>query len=265
MSPGELKLAPQIPIYHQSHINMFLKCGLQYEFRYIQGLVLPPKSALTVGNAVDTGVTVNLVQKVSSKTDLPLNDVLDACSSDFDKRAVTTVWDGEDPGKYKDVSVKLAQAHHEHIAPKIQPAKVQEKFTIETDAGYGLGGIIDLVEESGIVADTKTSKNKYDADAIHRAIQPAVYDFAYEALRGKKSPGFRYDVLVKPTKTKPAEAQQVEGRVTQADRNFLFETTNTMHKALKAGVFLPAAEGSWWCSKDWCGYWGMCKGKGINK
>lgn len=251
--------------YHQSEINMFLKCGKQWEFRYLLGIRTPPRGAMTVGSSVDAGVTRNLTQKVASKTDMPIGDVLDVYSTDFDIRAKETDFEGEDSGTFKDVGAQLLKAHHEVLAPAIQPAKVQEKFVIETDAGYNIGGTIDLVEADDTVADTKTAKTKYGEDSISRAIQPAVYDFAFEALNQRKSPGFRYDVLIKPTKTIGARTQQVKAQVTEADREFLFDTISNMDKAIKAGVVLPAAEGSWWCSKDWCGYWGRCKGKTVKK
>lgn len=246
--------------YHQSEIQTFLKCGKQWVFRYVEGIVTPPKAALTVGSSVDAGVTRNLAQKVSSKVDLPLDDVLDVFSTDFDIRAQETEWDDEKPGEQKDMGAALLKLHHTEFAPNIAPATVQENFIIETDAGFSLGGTIDLVEENGIVADTKTAKTKYADDAITRAIQPAMYDFAYEALRGKKATAFRYDVLIKPTKTIGPRAQRVQAEVTEGDREHLFDAILNMDKAIKAGVALPAAEGSWWCSKDWCGYWSRCKG-----
>lgn len=246
--------------YHQSEIQTFLKCGKQWEFRYVQKIRTPPKAALTLGGAVDVGVSHNLAQKVQSKTDLPLNDVLDAFSSEFDSRAPETEWDESDAGAQKDMGAMLVRAHHMNLAPLIKPASVQETFVIETDAGFNIGGTIDHTEEDGTIVDTKTSKNRYSEDAVFRAIQPTTYDFAYLALRGKRSAGFRYDVLLKPSARKPADVQQVRGQVTDEDHAWLFNTIGNVDKAIKAGVAIPAPEGAWWCSKDWCGYWSMCKG-----
>jgi hypothetical protein len=58
-----------------------------------------------------------------------------------------------------------------------------------------------------------------------------MYDFAYEALRGKPAKQFRFDVLIKPTKLKPPRAQQVAGQVTPADRQWLFETNYYIDKS----------------------------------
>lgn len=246
------------PKYHQSQISMFLKCGIQYEFRYIQGIQTPPKAALTVGSAVDAAVTHNLIEKIKTGQDLPPDAVLDAYSSDFESRSKETAWGDDDPGKQKDMGASLVAIHHKSIAPQIDPATVQESFVIETDAGYDLGGVIDLTEKSGEVADTKTSKGAYDEDAVSRALQPAMYDFAYEALHGKPATGFRYDVLIKPTKTKPPQVQQVRGKVTADDRQWLFSTIESVHNAIQAGIALPAPDGAWWCSRAWCGYAHMC-------
>lgn len=248
--------------YHQSEIAVFLKCPKQWEFRYVQGLKTPPKAALTVGSSVDHAVTHNLVEKMKSGTDLPLETVLDAYSTGFEQRANDTEWGEDDRGQQKDMGAQLIKIHHTQAAPKIKPASVQEEFVIETDAGYDLGGTLDLTEKDGTIVDTKTSKTAYAEDAISRALQPAMYDFAFQAIRQKPASGWRYDVLIKPTKTKPAQLQQVSGKVTHDDRTWLFDTINNVHKAINAGVATPAADGAWWCSKDWCGFWDRCKGKG---
>lgn len=250
------------PKYHQSEVQTFLKCGKQWEFRYLLGIKTPPKAALTVGSAVDAAVTRNLAQKVASGTDITEEEVTDVCACDFDARSKDTEWGEDDPGKQKDMALQLVKAHHKELAPSILPESVQEEFHIETDAGYDIGGTIDLTEKSGVIADTKTSKQKYAEDAVINGLQPAMYDFAYEALRGQKAKAFRFDVLIKPTKTIGPRTQQIEAPVPGESREHLFEAINNMHKAIQAGVTLPAPEGAWWCSKDWCGYWSMCKGKG---
>ncbi len=256
------------PVYHQSELQAFLKCGKLWEFRYVRGVKLAPRAALTVGSAVDQAVSLNLSQKIQSGEDLPAERVDEIFSDDFDVRARETEWQDEDPGRQKDVGIRLVRAHHAQVAPKIVPESVQEKFLIETDAGYDLGGTIDFTEKSGVIGDTKTSRTAYAPDAPKKALQPALYDFAYEALRRKKSTGFRYDVLIKPSSRvsqragSEARVQEVRAELDQDDRRWLFETVGQVHKAIRAGVALPAPEGSWYCTKQWCGYWDRCKGSG---
>lgn len=246
---------------HQSEIHAFLRCGKLWEFRYVQGLKIPPRAYHTVGRAVDRAITLNLTQKIQSGADLKESEVLDLCSTDFDKESVETEWMDDKPGEQKDLAVACVRAHHREIAPKIHPATVQEKFVLETDAGYNLGGTIDIVEVDDTVRDSKTSKSKYSDDAVYRALQPALYDFAFEALRGRPAKAFAYDVMIKPTKTLDARTQIVAAKVTPEDREWLFDTIHNVDRAMRAGVALPAPEGSWQCSPKWCGFWSKCKGK----
>jgi hypothetical protein len=247
--------------YSQSELKTFLKCGKMWEFRYLQGKKTPPSSALTLGSSVDTAVTANLLQKIETGSDMSAEQVLDEFSLDFDLRKSETDWRDEDPGAHKDVGVQLVEAHHREAAPKIKPATVQESFVIETDAGYDLEGVMDLTEQDGTIVDVKTSRSAYDVNSVEKNFQATLYDFAFEHTRGKPASGFRFDVLVKPTARRPAQVQRVEGKVSACDREWLFGSVSQVHKAIQAGVALPAPEGSWYCSSKWCGYWNECKGK----
>lgn len=251
------KLEIVLPEYHQSAINMFLKCPRSYMYRYILGLRVAPKSALTLGISFGDAVDVNLKQKIESKTDLPVADVLDAFSTTFDAKSVGTDWDGEDPGKQKDLGAKMTKVFHEKAAPNIKPVTVQEQFRLETDAGYALGGTFDTVEEGHVLRDQKTSKAEYSPEAVTNEVQPALYSFAYEAKHGVK-PEFAFDVV---TKHKEPRYQEVKGKTTETQTQQLFEAVNIMHSQIKRGEFQYAPSGAWWCSKDWCGYWSQCKGK----
>jgi hypothetical protein len=256
------KTQVKVPEYHQSALDTFLRCGRQFEFRYILNYRSPYSGASMLGTSVHAAVNRNLIAKKENKVGCSLEEALDTFSSDFDIRAQETEFkEDESKDALKDVGAELVQLHHTKIAPDLIPDKVEEHFIIETDAGYNLAGKLDLITADGVIHDLKTSKAKYADNAVTGALQPAMYDFAYEALRGEKAKGFQYDVLMKPTKTIGARYQQVRGEVTEQDRNWLFETVDTVHRAIGAGVFLPAQEDSWVCSPKWCSYWSMCKGK----
>jgi len=66
-----------------SKIRMYLRCPLQYYYRYCEGLKVPPDSGLTLGKSVHAGIEANYSQKITSFSDLPLNDVLDVYSTAF--------------------------------------------------------------------------------------------------------------------------------------------------------------------------------------
>lgn len=250
---------------HQSEIKDFLKCGILYDFKHVQRIKTPPAAVATLGNSFDAGVTRNLIRKIESGKDLLLNEVLDAYSTDWDIRAPETDFDGEDPGTLKDTGIKMLKLHHENIAPTLDPATVQESFKIETDAGFDIGGTLDITTKDDVIIDNKTCSraraSDYTNEKVNHAFQPVMYDFAFEALRGRKAKGFRFDMVLRPSKTLPPEIRQGFAPITDEARNQVFNSIVNVSKAIDAGIALPAAEGSWWCSKDWCGYWNRCKGK----
>lgn len=261
MSSEALKLTR--PTYHQSELKTFLMCGKRWEFRYVHKIKMPSRSAATIGSSVDAAVSVNLSQKVTSKSDLPIDAVLSACSDDFEKRKTETEWTEEEkPGDAKDAAISVLRVHHAVVAPKISPVTVQEEFVIETDGEFDLAGAIDFTDESGVIGDTKTaSRQRASSYVVERSFQPAMYDFAYRALKGAAPTAFRFDVITRPTKLLAPEYKPVQGQVTEQDHQWFFSAITETHKAIKAGVALPAPEGSWYCSQKWCEYWNVCKGR----
>ena len=227
-------------------------------FRYEMDIVVPPKSALIVGRANDDCNNFNMEQKIESKTDLKLNEVLDVYNDSFEKNAPGTNWGKDDVGKVKDKGYQMAAVVHEQCSPNIQPVSVQDKFRIETDEGWAVGGTLDVTDVDDYVRDLKTSKANYQDDAIIKGLQPVMYDFAYETKYKKKAKGFIYDIV---TKHKEPRYQKMVGTISSHQRGWLFDIIRTMHSQIKAGNFQYASENGWWCSKDWCGYWSMCKGK----
>lgn len=247
-----------MPEYHQSAINMFLKCPRQYMFRYMMGLRLQPKTALTLGSAFDAGASHNFAQKIESKVDLRIDEVLDVFSTDFERRKPETEWGEDDSDKIKDMGARMTKVFHTDGARKITPVEVQKPFRVEfAEAGYAIGGTMDVVATGHVVRDQKTSKTHYATNAVETEIQPAVYSFAYEAETGVK-PVFAFDVV---TKHKEPRYQEVVGKVSETQTEQLFEAINIMHSQITRGEFQYAPPGSWWCSQDWCGYWSQCKGK----
>lgn len=243
--------------FNQSKLNQFEKCPRQFYYRWVEGLKRPPSSALTLGSAVDAGVTHNLQTKIQSGALASAAEVLDSFSTEFDKRRSETDWGDDDPGEQKDLGANLVSAHYLEIAPSIDPAAVQQTFELKPEGrSYTLYGTIDLIEKSGVIADTKTSAKPYAADKVAIDIQPAMYTYAQEALTGVR-PEFRYDVLLKTGKTK---TQQVRGVVGQQSIDLLFDRLDTMNRAIAAGSFplSPDLPGNWWCSRRFCGYHDIC-------
>lgn len=248
------------PRYHQSEIKDTLKCGIYAEFRYLQGLPTPARSAATVGNVVDSTVNHLLRKKIKGESPT-LEEALDVASSEFESRRQSTqIWD-EPADQLKDSALTIVKLFQIQVAATIEPETVQEEFVIDTDRDYMLGGTIDYTDKRGFLGDIKTaSPTRASSYIVNGALQPALYHYAYTALRGREPVAFRFDVMTRTTNGTTAY-KPVSGQVTQADLEFAFRTIDQVHAYRKAGIALPAPEGSWWCSKKWCPFWDLCKGK----
>lgn len=249
------------PIYHQSQIDMFLRCGKQFEFRYIKGIKTPPAAVLTVGSSVDAAVTHNLEQKITTGHDLPVDEVLDACETTWNKLKNDTDFTDTSEGVEKDIAVRLTRLHHLQAAPFISPKEVQWEFDIETERGYRVGGTADIVDTGNTVEDTKTANKSYAATSIANKLQPALYTWARQKLSGKEVPTFRYRVLVKPQIKASEKIQVLEAPVSKSAQEWFFKIVDLVHESIKKGNFLPAQPDSWVCSERFCGYWSICRGK----
>lgn len=247
-------------VYRQSAIKDFLRCGKYYEYKYVLGTSSPATVAQTIGNVVDDAISHNLKQKIDSNTDLTKEEISDAAVTSFNSLIFRTNWEDEDRGEAKDMALALVSLHLEKIAPRIEPESVQEKFTIETDAGYSLTGTIDYTDKRGFVGDTKTaSRQTSSRHVITRALQPASYAYAYRILRGRDPTFFRFDVMLKPTARRGPEYKSIQGKVMEEDLEHFFETVKAVDTAIRAGIALPAPETAWWCSQKYCPYFVTCK------
>lgn len=82
-----------------SSLNTYSTCGMRYYFRYCEGIKVPPSVAILQGDSVHVGLEVNDKQKIESLVDLPVDDVLDATSTQFEKKRVEVEdWEGQNKG-----------------------------------------------------------------------------------------------------------------------------------------------------------------------
>lgn len=255
----------QKPHLSPSQIKTYQNCGLIWENRYVKGIKSPPGIAAVVGKATHESVEANLRGRIGGGEAMPLAQAK-AIAGD----ALSRAWADEAPllsaedrekgvdkvrGEAIDKSVALAGLHHAEVAPNITPAAVELPFRLELeDAEYDIVGYKDIVEESGVIRDTKTTGKSPSADAAEKSDQLAVYAWD-AAVSGNPAPEVALDYLVStkvpkylPLIAKPDEIDFERVRVRAA----------AVWKGIKAGVFIPAPRDSWICAPKWCGYWNDC-------
>ncbi len=233
---------------------MYLRCPLQYFFRYVCGLKIPPTGDLTLGRTVHKTLHDNYHQKIRSHRDLPLSDVTDIFREYWEQEARETAFQrGEKPGRLKDQGVGLLTAYFDTVAPHIQPVDVEREFLLQTDGvKLPLKGHIDLIDSQRYIIDHKTSKRSLPEDAAEKDIQLTAYALAYRTLHGQDEQGVRLDVMVK---TKQPKIQQLPATRTQADIGRFVRLARQVERSISSEIFYPNE--NYMCGI--CGYKDMCE------
>lgn len=237
-----------------TQLNMYLRCPAQYYFRYIEGMILPPKSALTKGKAVHKGQEVNYKQKIETQEDMKLSDIQEVVAAEFESLAPETEWEKEeDPGKVKDETISLASLYHTEVAPKVQPMLVEEEVLIDIPGGQ-LKGYIDLVDMQEYIRDTKTTARTPSQDVIEKSLQLSAYSLAYRKEMDRPEKGVKLDYLVN---TKTPKIVTLEGSRTEQDLQRFINIATKVMDAINKQVFYPNQD-NFMCSEKDCGYWKIC-------
>jgi RecB family exonuclease len=250
-------------------IETYERCGLQWSFRYNEGIKSPPGVKAIKGRATHKSVEANLQSVITHKASLNASQVADiAAEAIEDEWNKQEVWlDPEErklsnpariKGAAKDSAVKLAGLHYTKVAPGIDPVAVEERFELELgDSPVNLVGVIDI-REPDCIRDTKTrSKSLSDGEAA-KSIQLTAYAMKVRAFGLQPFPiRVRLDALVE-TKAGNVSYDHDIAEKTEHDARRLLRRIDAVWTAIQKGVFLPAPEDSWACSEKFCGYWQMC-------
>lgn len=255
-----------------SQLDLLAKCGQAWKFRYIDGLKIPPVARMIVGTGVDVSINANLGHKIETDSLLPEEAVLDAArdgvENDIDSRGLTLDEEGAELGAAKvkdqivDRAVALAGKHHRDVAPGLEPTHVQRHLDIEL-AGYdcNMVGILDIQEGTKAVRDTKTTRKSPDKNAADESTALTFYALGVQVVDGVAPAEVSLDYLIDKShlKTpKPPEVRRITSKRDASDWQPLLNRVESAIKVIESGIVQPAPPGSWWCSKNWCGYWNIC-------
>jgi hypothetical protein len=259
----------QVKSFSYTQLAMLQKCGVQYEFRYVKGIKAPPGIALIRGRGVDEATRLNLSQKVKSRQEAPEDVVADAAAQAVDEGfagelALTeeeqTVGTDKLKGRTKDTAVGLALLHRAKVSPTFQPVAVQKKITLTPNPkalSKSLVGYLDVEDEAGAVRDTKSSKRTPGGDAAEKSDQLTMYALLTKAQKGTLPSAVILDTLIE-TEAGNRSIDTKRSVRTDADLDRLVLRLQAAEKSIQAGLFLPTNPESWWCSRNWCGYYRMC-------
>lgn len=245
-----------------SRLGTLNRCGMQYHFRYIEGIVAAPGVSAVVGKSVHRANASDLLNKLDAGELLPLEEVKSIAAA-----ATKREWQDQPPmldedekakgeeavkGEAVDKSVVLAELYHTKLAPTIEPVAIEAQATITLGNGDDLFMIKDL-ETPTHVRDTKTSGKSPDANAADVSLQLTAYLWE-SSLRGNPKAG-ALDYLVSTKTPKQVTLETTRG---QADFAALEDRLARASSTIQSGMFSPCPPDSWACSPKWCGYWSRC-------
>lgn len=241
-------------LFSASSLSTFLRCGKQWEFAYVYAIKSPPNVRMMLGLAAHEAVETNFRQKMVTRLDLPVEAVADTFSDAFDRMVDEVEEDpNETKGEAKDSGVALIEKYQEVVAPGIQPLYVEQEIQFEID-GVPWSGFIDIVDETGVVRDLKTTRRKPSAKTDY-ALAMTGYAVGYREMTGHIETGITLDYMVR-TKTPYYYPAATEGPVSPESIATFAEVLNGVSESVQRGIFLPTGLNNGACS--WCGYRMIC-------
>ncbi|MBI1984695.1 MAG: PD-(D/E)XK nuclease family protein [Candidatus Wildermuthbacteria bacterium] len=254
-----------------TQLMTYVRCPEHFLFRYILGMKRPPGKAQKHGFALHETFAYHFDQKKKDSKGLKVRDakeffveVFRSALQEYEMELEETksLITREFLAKEKTIDVNQLVAtglrgidvYFKEMNPTIIPDLVEEPFAIPTPSNVDLVGRMDMTDKKGIIHEMKTTRRMPNAQDINLDQQLAIYQLAYEKLKGKKAKGIAKDYIVFSKR----DAKIVQFKVSKPffDKNAVMRNIASIMNAVKHNVFycIHPAE-SWVCSKEWCGFY----------
>ena len=262
-----------------SSINLYLTCARAWRFRYIDKVKTPVAAVLPFGSAFHDAIEYYIGSKTlgepspadkifadSWQKQLEREQQIDFGTetpeslADLGQRMLGSELDVTGGGPNR--KVRNASTFLNDIVPMMNGSTpvIEKKITLMVPGvEVPIIGYIDLITSDGVPCDFKTSAKSWYAAKAHEEMQPTFY-LAALTQEGIAPDDFRFRYYIF-VKTKKPKAQIIETKRTPAQLFWLLEMIREVWDGIRAGVFPPTGPGSWKCSKKYCEFWGMCRGK----
>lgn len=238
------------PYISASQIGQFLFCPLAYKYIYIDKVPTERGSIYTAyGSAIHSALEFNYRQKITSRIDLPTDDVIAHFVESFEKEKQALngnpgamVYGSGDPWPgFVLTGENVIAAYMAQVAPTIQPLHVELEFEL-TLKNYPitLKGFIDLIDENHVIRDYKTvgktGFKEWTQAKADDSIQLTLYAAAFRKLFNREEGGIQIDLI--PRDHKPVFKSVKTGRSQEQVRRVL-EMATTIDKMIDLGIWVP--------------------------
>lgn len=255
-----------LPIDHLSYssISSYMTCGKAWKYRYVDKVQAPASLTLITGSCVHDTVE-EIIRCSTLGTDW--QDSAEFAAERFSERlsAADLPVDGPETENAKNDVLRVVTDPHilsniYNIRAKVDEAgpMIERKVTLQVpEVDVSIVGYIDIILEDGTPADFKTSSKSWTQAKAEAELQPVFYLAAMGQCGIPVNWDFCHLVMVK---TKQPKWQELRHHHEPAEIFKLFTQIQNVWQSMNAGVWLPAAPGSWKCSPKFCEYWAICQG-----
>jgi CRISPR/Cas system-associated exonuclease Cas4 (RecB family) len=239
--------------FSYSQLNTYLICPMKYAHQYIWGTPYETKpAALPFGKAVHKAAEKYYFNLKETGEIIPLAHVIATFESVFENEInktdiELTFKNGESTESLRLKGIELLSLFHKEVKPQ-KIVAVEFPFSVavpdmingDGDLPIKLVGYFDLVESDGetyLVAELKTSSQRFSSLKLEHDLQATVYSYAMAKMRlatSDSSTLVRYDVLLKTKK--PAFEHYFVTR-TESDHERLVHLINQVLKAIENRIF----------------------------
>ena len=238
---------------NNSQVQCLLRCGTQYEFRYVKQIDMVPSFEMARGSFVHKARETNLSQKITTKKDLDVIELVDAAEKSIknteykpskDRLVMERIVETgirEDYVKFQQQTIPLAVESTIHVQPK----------------GYDfeIFGTLDLIDEDENIRDLKTRGRAQGDEFAHSSQQLTLY-YLLAFGKGYRPKQAMVDMLV--FIKYQVRSTQLKTTRCRDDVMALMNRLQIAAQTIQVGRFLPAPEGSWYCSPKYCEYYFIC-------
>ncbi len=260
-----------VPYLSPTQVEMWMKCGQQYEFRYVEKKKKPPSIFLIEGGSHHVALESNNNFKIVQHEDQsPKTLVRHFLGSFSHKRKDIGDWAGETMDSVVRRGKLLLPLYLKAFARYYQPHHAERKFEFHVgDVPFlcimDTAGRLKLPrmtrKQLGVI-DYKTKGKTQPQAEMEGSLQISAYWWGSVNILKMKNPivGFcnLKKTVVPAIEWKPAVISVAR---LKWFRKLVMGTATHISK----GCFPLAKPDSWYCSSKWCGYWDECRGKNRNK
>jgi hypothetical protein len=247
-----------------THLDEFTSCPALFELNKVMKLPREPNPYLAFGIAVDEAINANMESMRDRGAPIGESEYVTVFESNWvaQTEGIAIPWEKHDmdPSRMRDKAREVALLHYKELAPTLRPQHIQRYYKLEgVSDKYRFAGKPDLVEDTGLIHDIKTSKSKKKPGQLPMT-QAVIYALLVEhGDNPQPVTGFQVDYLVWDVPKPFVDSRRF--RITQKDIDFVLDDAERFAAARIAGVYPRIPPDYWKCSEKWCSQWANCRGR----